>query len=328
MGKHILCVAPMMDWTDRHCRVLHRIIAPDALLYTEMVVDKAILAGDVDYLLAYDESEHPLALQLGGSDPAELAAASRAGQSYAYDEINLNLGCPSDRVQNGAFGAALMKEPARVNDCVKAMLDAVDVPVSVKIRLGVDEFDSDTYLHDFVAGIYEAGCRLFIVHARKAWLSGLSPKDNREIPPLEYDRAETLKKAFPDAGFVVNGGIREVEAALALNERFDGIMLGREAYHNPMILASLQTALFPNQSTVENAFEVIERYIPYIEQQLKKGLRLSHMTRHMLGLFQSVPGARQYRRILSEKAVKPGAGIEVLEEALNALKAVQKVVSM
>lgn len=308
-------VAPMLDWTDRHCRYFHRQLSRQALLYTEMVTTGAILHGKGDYL-AYSEEEHPLALQLGGSDPAALAQCARLAEQRGYDEINLNVGCPSDRVQNGRFGACLMAEAALVAECVRAMRDVVSVPVTVKTRIGIDEQDSYAFLCDFIDTVStQGGCDTFIVHARKAWLSGLSPKENREIPPLDYLRVYQLKRDFPALTIAINGGIKTLDEALQHLQHLDGVMVGREAYHNPGLLAQVDRRLF-GVGQVADPFAVVAAMYPYIERELSRGAHLGHITRHMLGLFQGLPGARQWRRYLSENAHKPGAGAEVVEQAL------------
>jgi len=313
-----LSVAPMMDWTDRHCRYFHRLLAPRALLYTEMVTSGAILYGDRDRHLAFHAAEHPVAIQLGGSEPEELAECARIAASYGYDEINLNVGCPSDRVQSGRFGACLMREPERVRDCLAAMIEAVDVPVTVKHRLGVDDQDENADLDRFVDTVRASGCRTFIVHARKAWLEGLSPKENRDVPPLNYPRVHRLAADFPELEIIVNGGL-ETDAAvdqhLAL---LPGVMIGRAAYQNPYWLAQLAGRL--EGTPVPSRVDVVEALVPYIEAHLAAGGRLNHVTRHVLGLFQAVPGAKFWRRIISQQAYREGAGVEVLREALEAVE--------
>jgi len=309
-----LSVAPMMDWTDRHCRAFHRVLAPHARLYTEMVHAQAVIHGERERLLGFDPSEHPLALQLGGSEPGQLAQAARIGADHGYDEINLNVGCPSDRVQAGRFGACLMKEPALVADCVAAMQAAVRVPVTVKCRLGVDELEQYEAFVGFVDTVAAAGCRLFVVHARKAWLSGLSPKENREIPPLRYDWVHRLKRERPTLTLVLNGGLGTVEESCAQLQQVDGVMLGRVAYHEPYRLHLLDVALFGGAVTTRES--LLRRYLPYVETQLARGVALKHISRHLLGLFHAQAGGRAFRQVLSEGAPKPGAGIELLEKAL------------
>lgn len=309
-------IAPMLDWTDRHCRYFHRLLASETLLYTEMVTTGAIIHGKGDFL-AYNQEEHPVALQLGGSNPQDLATCAKLAAERGYDEINLNVGCPSDRVQNGKFGAILMAEPQLVADCVAAMREVVDVPVTVKTRIGIDDQDSYEFLTDFISTVSEkGGCDQFTIHARKAWLSGLSPKENREIPPLDYPRAYQLKKDFPHLTVAVNGGVKTLEETLAHLEHLDGVMVGREAYQNPYILAQVDQQIFGLDKPVKKRSQVVEEMYPYIEQQLSQGAYLGHITRHMLGLFQNMPGARQWRRYISENAHKPGSGIEVVEAAL------------
>jgi tRNA-dihydrouridine synthase A len=307
----------MMDWTDRHCRYFLRRIAPRVRLYTEMLTTAALIHGERDRLLAYDASEHPLAVQLGGSEPGELAQCAGWAQEWGYDEVNLNVGCPSDRVQSGRFGACLMREPERVADCVRAMRDAVSIPVTVKCRTGVDEHDSYAELFRFVTALVETGVDGIIIHARKAWLQGLSPKQNREVPPLDYERVYQIKTDFPQLPVQINGGISSLQAVRQHLQKTDGVMLGRAAYHNPWLLAEVETALYPGASERLTRHQVVEAMQPYIEQELGRGVRLQQITRHMLGLFQGQPGARAWRRTLSERAHLQGAGIEVLESALN-----------
>ena len=309
-----LSVAPMMDWTDRHCRYFLRLISPDALLYTEMVTAQAIVHGDAERLLAFDASEHPVALQVGGSDPMMLARASRAGAAAGYDEINLNVGCPSDRVRSGRFGACLMAEPALVADCVAAMRAAVSVPVTVKCRLGIDDQDDYGFLADFVDAVAAAGCGIFNVHARNAILGGLSPKENRDIPPLKYDYVYRLKAERPDLIVILNGGVRSVAQCKAHLEHVDGVMIGREAYHNPWILAEAGADLFGRPPPERDA--VALAMVPYIQRQMAAGQRLGSVTRHMLGLYAGQPGARQWRRRLSEGASRPGADASMISASL------------
>jgi tRNA-dihydrouridine synthase A len=330
-----ICVAPMMDWTDRHCRYFLRGFAPHTLLYTEMITSAAILRGDKERLLAFDPEEHPVALQLGGSEPEDLAKAARIGEETGYDEINLNCGCPSDRVASGAFGACLMLEPARVADCVAAMRAAVSIPVTVKMRVGVitakgraaheavEKFDEADFeaLHGFVSSIHDAGCQVAIVHARKAVLGGLSPKDNREIPPLRYDVVKRLRLAFPQLQLIVNGGFRDVSSAKDALSWSDGVMLGREAYHRPFVLAELHHALYPDASATPSREELLDRMARYAERALARGDRLSAIARHMLGLYGGEPGAREYRRTLSEGARLPEAGPELFRRAIPANRA-------
>eukprot|EP01036_Dinobryon_divergens_P049001 gene49001-65695_t len=305
-------VAPMMDWTDRHCRVIHRLMSRRARLYTEMVTAQAVIRGDRPRLIGFDAVEHPVALQLGGNDPALLAQAARIGADFGYDEINLNCGCPSDRVQGGAFGACLMREPALVGDCVAAMKAAVTIPVTVKCRIGVDDQDPEAALDALTQAVTAAGVDALIVHARKAWLQGLSPKENREIPPLDYDRAYRLKAAHPALPVAINGGIRAPEEWAGHLVHLDGVMVGREAYQNPEVLLQVDPLLFGEAAPVTDGFEAVERMVPYIDEQIGRGARLNSVTRHMLGLFQGRPGARLYRRHLATESVKPGAGVDVL----------------
>lgn len=313
-----LSVAPMMDWTDRHCRYFHRLLSPHARLYTEMVTSAALLHGDRERLIGFDRSEHPLALQLGGSDPLELAAAARIGAEFGYDEINLNVGCPSDRVQSGRFGACLMREPALVAECFAAMQAVVSIPVTIKCRLGVDDQCELADLERFVETVRAAGCTVFVVHARKAWLKGLSPKDNREIPPLNYERVYQLKRDFPQLTVIINGGLDKVVDVQNHLRHVDGAMLGRVAYHEPYRLAELEQALYATPLPARE--DVIERMRPYIEAHLAAGGKLQHISRHMLGLYQGLPGARRWRRHLSENAHRTDAGIAVIDEALQACR--------
>ncbi|ELE2167750.1 tRNA dihydrouridine(20/20a) synthase DusA [Vibrio fluvialis] len=311
-----LSVAPMLDWTDRHCRYFHRLLSSQTLLYTEMVTTGAIIHGKGDFL-AYNEEEHPVALQLGGSNPADLARCAKLAQKRGYDEINLNVGCPSDRVQNGRFGACLMAEPDLVAQCVAAMKEVVDIPVTVKTRIGIDDQDSYEFLTNFVTLVSEkGGCEQFTIHARKAWLSGLSPKENREIPPLDYPRAYQLKQDFPHLTIAVNGGVKTLAEAKEHLQHLDGVMIGREAYQSPYLLAEVDQQIFGLDTPVKKRSQLVQEMYPYIEQQLAQGSYLGHITRHMLGLFQNMPGARQWRRHISENAHKAGAGIEVVEQAL------------
>ena len=308
----------MMDWTDRHCRYFMRLLSPSAVLYTEMVTAAAVHHGDSDRLLGFNAEEHPVVVQLGGSDPELMASAARRAAAEGYDEININVGCPSDRVQSGQFGACLMASPGLVAKCYTAMSEAVSVPVTVKSRIGIDDMDSYEFLEDFVGTLEEAGCRTFIVRARIALLSGLSPKENRTIPPLKYERVYRLKRDNPALDIHINGGIRtaaEVDAAL---EHVDGVMIGREAYQNPYFLAELDAHLDPGFE-VPDRREIVERMLPYVERELAKGIRLNSITRHMLGLFAGQPGARAWRRYLSENAHRRDAGTDVLLGALASL---------
>jgi tRNA-dihydrouridine synthase A len=309
----------MMDWTDRHCRMLHRQLSSRALLYTEMLTTGAVLHGDRARLLAFSREEHPVALQLGGSEPRELAAAARLGEAEGYDEINLNVGCPSDRVQSGRFGACLMREPELVADCMAAMAAAVRVPVTLKCRIGVDDQDPEESLFALVDLCAQAGVRTVIVHARKAWLKGLSPKENRDIPPLDYPLVWRLKAERPALTVVINGGIGGLDETEAHLRRVDGVMLGRAAYHTPGLLGEVDARIFGEAGGVVDAAEAVARYRPYVARELAAGTHLAAMTRHMLGLFHGRPGARAWRRILTVEGVKPGAGLEVIDRALAAV---------
>ncbi len=311
----------MMDWTDRHCRYFHRQLAPDAWLYTEMVTTGALLHGDVPRHLDFDEAEHPVALQLGGSEPAALAHCAKLGEAWGYDEINLNCGCPSERVQNGAFGACLMAEPALVADCVKAMIDAVDVPVTVKHRIGLDRNDDYGFVRDFVGTVAEAGCRLFVVHARNAWLKGLSPKENREVPPLRHEVVAMLKRDFPSTTLIVNGGLATVPAIGEALDRFDGVMLGRAAYHEPWLLAMLDpSSSADGTSRPHGRADVVARMATYAEEQASRGVPLRSIVRHMLGLYHGQPAARTWRRLLSDAKLLRQADVALLWRALAAVE--------
>lgn len=312
------CVAPMLDWTDRHCRFFLRLISQHAVLYTEMLTTGAILHGDTERFLAMNAEEHPVALQLGGSNPGDLAAACKLAEKYAYAEINLNCGCPSDRVQSGMFGAVMMKNAAITADCVAAMRDAVDLPVTVKHRIGVDDYDSYDFLCQFVGTLSEAGCNTFVVHARKAWLKGLSPKQNREVPELNYDRVYQLKRDFPHAEIIINGGITTLEQSIEHLNHLDGVMMGREAYTNPYILATVDQDIYSANHPVKSREKIAEQFLDYIDNEMSKGTKLHAMTRHILGLFHGMPGARLFRRHISENAYKPTATIDVLTTALKA----------
>jgi tRNA-dihydrouridine synthase A len=315
-----ISVAPMMDWTDRHCRAFHRVLTSRARLYTEMLTTGAILHGNRERLMGFNPVEHPVALQLGGSDPRDLAEAAHIGEDLGYDEVNLNIGCPSDRVQDGRFGACLMIEPALVAECMAAIGAAVRVPATVKCRLGVDDQDPEASLFGLVDLCAEAGVTTFVVHARKAWLKGLSPKENRDIPPLDYPLVYRLKRERPQLTVVINGGIGSLEEAEAhLAEGVDGVMLGRAAYHTPDILGAVDRRLFGAPGPDVTAEDAVAAYLPYIERNLAAGVRLHAMVRHMLGLFHGRPGARAWRRILTVESVRPGAGIDVVERALEAV---------
>jgi tRNA-dihydrouridine synthase A len=305
-----------MDLTDRHCRFFHRLISQYALLYTEMVTTGALIHGDHHRFLQFNSEEHPVAFQLGGSNPRELALCAKMVEDYGYDEVNLNVGCPSDRVQNGRFGACLMLEPSLVAECVAAMCATVSIPVTVKSRIGVDDKDSYEELALFIGQVANAGCKTFIIHARKAWLSGLSPKQNREIPPLRYDEVYKLKSDFPSLEIVINGGITRLESAHNHLERVDGVMLGREAYQNPYLLAEVDKYFFSAVEAPKSRHEIMALLMPYIEKELQNGLRLNSITRHILGLFHGEPGARAWRRHLSENATGSNASIKVVREAL------------
>lgn len=313
--SHRFCVAPMMEWTDRHCRYFLRLISRRAFLYTEMVTADAVLYGNRERVLGFSPEEHPVGLQLGGSDAGKLAEAARIGAAYGYDEINLNIGCPSDRVQSGRFGACLMAEPDLVAECVAAMGDASPLPVTVKCRIGIDDQDAEESLDRFIGQVAEAGCRTFIVHARKAWLKGLSPKENRDVPPLDYERVLRLKRRRPDLEIVLNGGIESFANAESYLPEVDGVMLGRAAYADPYLLAEVDGALFGSNATPPSRLDVLDRFVPYVEAQLAKGARLNQMTRHILGLFHGQPRARAFRRHLAENAHLDGAGLEVLQAA-------------
>ena len=312
-------VAPMMDWTDRHCRAFHRTLTRRALLYSEMVTAPAVLHGDRARLLGFDAGEHPVALQLGGSDPAQLAEAARVGEGFGYDEINLNVGCPSDRVQSGRFGACLMREPQLVAECVAAMGGVVRVPVTVKCRIGVDDQEPGEALFTLIDACAAAGVTRFTVHARKAWLQGLSPKENRDVPPLDYGLVHRLKRERPQLHISLNGGLADLDAALPHLHTLDGVMLGRAAYHDPGLLGRVDALVFGEGDPVD-PFDAVERYRPYLAARLGEGVPLSAMTRHMLGLFAGLRGARLWRRRLTEDAVRPGAGLEVLDHALAAVR--------
>jgi tRNA-dihydrouridine synthase A len=315
----------MMEWTDRHCRYFLRLISRRTFLYTEMITAEAVLYGNRERVLGFSAEEHPVGLQLGGSDPARLAAAARIGADYGYDEINLNIGCPSNRVQSGRFGACLMAEPALVAQCVVALKDAAGLPVTVKCRIGVDDQDAEESLDRFIDHVAEAGCRTFFVHARKAWLKGLSPKENREVPPLDYGRVLRLKQRRPDLEIVLNGGIESFAGALSHLPGVDGVMLGRAAYADPYLLADVDSALFGSDETPPSRLDVLDLFVPYVEAQLAQGARLNQMTRHILGLFHGQPRARAFRRHLAENAHLDGAGIEVLLAARRIVAGQERV---
>ncbi len=314
-----ISVAPMMDWTDRHCRFFMRLLSPSALLYTEMVTAAAVHHGDADRFLRFSEEEHPLALQLGGSEAEWMASATRKAAAYSYDEININVGCPSDKVQSGQFGACLMASPDTVAECYRAMRGETDIPITVKTRIGIDDKDSYEFLRDFVEKLVAAGCRKFVVHARIAILEGLSPKENRTVPPLNYDRVYRLKRDFPEIEIVINGELASIEQVDEVLRHVDGAMIGRQAYHQPYFLAELEHHFNPEYSLPDRS-EIVRRMLPYLESALAEGVPLGRVTRHMLGLFAGCPGARAWRRHISENVHKEGAGTEVLINALNAMR--------
>ena len=314
---HRFCIAPMLHWTDTYCRYFFRQITRRALLYTDMVTTGALLHRNPARFLDFDPDEHPLALQLGGSDPVALARCAKLAEDWGYDEINLNVGCPSDRVQAGRFGACLMAEPALVAECVAVMRATTHLPITVKHRIGIDTQDSYAELHHFVQTIAQAGCKTFIVHARKAWLQGLSPKQNREIPPLRYPVVHQLKRDFPQLTIVINGGLLSLTAAKQQLACVDGVMLGRAAYHNPWLLAQVDSLFWDTQDPAQSRQQVVHAMLPFIMAQLAKGVVLKQITRHMLGLFQGQPGARAWRRHLTEQGIRPGADVQVIEQALT-----------
>jgi tRNA-dihydrouridine synthase A len=322
-GK-VVAVAPMMDWTDRCCRAFHRRLTRRALLYTEMIVVDAVLHGDRDRLIGFSEAEHPVALQLGGSEPAKLARAARIAEDYGYDEINLNVGCPSDRVRSGTFGACLMREPALVGDCIAAMAAALGVPVTVKCRIGVDDQDPEKALDDLAEAVIAAGAAAIWVRARKAWLSGLSPKENREVPPLDYERVYRLKRERPQVFVGINGGIGSLAEAAGHLRRVDGVMLGRAAYQTPAVLASIDRDIYGDASSETDLHAAVVGFLPEIEARLAEGCRLGPMVRPLLGLFHGYPGARRWRRVLTMEGHRPGAGIEVVERALATVAAAER----
>ncbi|KQO81320.1 tRNA dihydrouridine(20/20a) synthase DusA [Rhizobium sp. Leaf262] len=317
--EKIFAVAPMIDWTDTRCRFLHRQLSSHALLYTEMIVADAIIHGQRDKLLAYHEQEHPVALQLGGSDPAKLVEAVKIAGDYGYDENNLNVGCPSDRVQSGAFGACLMREPETVARCVEAMKAVATVPVTVKCRIGVDDQEPETVLPDFIARVVAAGADAVWIHARKAWLQGLSPKENRDVPPLDYELVYRMKQANPNVFIGINGGITDLDQAEEHLKHVDGVMLGRAAYHNTSILADVDHRIYEKAATAPDWMRLRDTMMDYAQDYIDKGGRLNHVTRHMVGLFQGLPGARRFRQILSSDATRPGAGPEVIAAAFAAI---------
>lgn len=313
----------MMEWTDRHCRYFMRLISRHAMLYTEMITSQALIHGNAGHLLEFNASEQPLAVQLGGSDPNQLARCARLAQARGYAEVNLNVGCPSDRVQSGRFGACLMAEPQLVADCITAMRSAVSIPVTVKCRIGIDDQDSYTSLQDFIGKLASTGCATFIIHARKAWLTGLSPKENREIPPLRYDMVYKLKQDFPHLLIVINGGVTSIVQIQEHLVHVDGVMIGREAYHNPYMLAHVDQLFYGDNHPIPTRHEIIEQFIPYVEQQLRAGIRLSSISRHVLGLFLGVQGARAWRRHLSENSHSGSGSIGVLNDAAKLVLATE-----
>lgn len=314
--SHRFCLAPMMDWTDRHCRFFHRLLTKRARLYTEMVTADALIYGPRERLLAFDQTEHPVALQLGGSDPAKLAEAAQMGAEAGYDEINLNVGCPSDRVQSGTFGACLMADPPHVGNLVAAMRAAVTIPVTVKCRIGIDDQDEERDLDRFIATVRDAGCDTFIVHARKAWLKGLSPKQNRDVPPLNYQRVWRLKQAYPDLTIILNGGLDSLQECQVQLAHVDGVMVGRAAYQTPYMLSTVDQEFFNAPEDALSRAEIIQKLKPYIERHVGNGGRLNNVLRHILGLYHGQPRAKQFRRHLSTHAPKPDAGLDVLDEAV------------
>ncbi|MFT5063848.1 MAG: tRNA-dihydrouridine synthase A [Gammaproteobacteria bacterium] len=317
LGKRTFTVAPMMDWTTRHCRYFHRQLSQNALLYTEMVTTGALIHGDVPHHLTYNDQEHPLALQLGGSNPADLATCTKLAKEWGYDEVNLNVGCPSDRVQNGAFGACLMAEPQLVKECMSAMRDAADIDVTVKHRIGIDDRDSYDAMAEFVGIVAESGVDTFIVHARKAILKGLSPKQNRDVPPLKYEYVYRLKQEFPQLEILINGGIKTHEECAEHLKHVDGVMLGREAYHSPWVLAEVDSRYYGGTDRFTERREAIEAMLPYVEQQIESGERLFHMTRHMMGLFTGLRGTKPWKRYLADHAWKPEATAQTLADSLE-----------
>jgi tRNA-dihydrouridine synthase A len=315
--RHTFCVAPMLDWTDRHCRYFHRLLTNHSLLYTEMVTTGALLHGSSQRFLAFNPAENPVAFQLGGSNPEDLALCAKMIEDFGYDEVNLNVGCPSDRVQNGRFGACLMADPELGANCVDAMKQVVSIPVTVKSRIGIDERDSYQELLDFIAIVADAGCETFIIHARKAWLKGLSPKQNREVPPLRYDRVYQIKQDLPALEIILNGGVTCLENAQDIMQHVDGVMVGREAYHNPYFLAEVDARFYARPGEAKSRHQVVMALLPYIRGHIASGGTLHQVTRHILGLFHGVAGARKWRRFLSENATQKGADEAVILEALN-----------
>nr|WP_256527247.1 tRNA dihydrouridine(20/20a) synthase DusA [Gilvimarinus sp. DA14] len=319
INRRFTC-APMMDWSDRHCRYFWRLLSENAVLYTEMVTTGAIIHGDRERFLRFHPTEQPLALQLGGSDANALAECAALAEQWGYNEINLNCGCPSDRVQNGRIGACLMAEPELVRDCMSAMIERVKIPVTIKHRIGIDDMDDYDGLIKFVDTVAQSGCNTFIIHARKAWLQGLSPKQNRDIPPLDYELVARIKRERPHLEIIINGGITHLEQCETLLQEVDGVMLGREIYANPYLLAGVDQAIYGSNKPKPSRRQIMEQFMPYLEAELARGTRLNQMTRHILGLYQGLPGARQFRRIISEQAHKKGAGLEVVSRALAAVE--------
>lgn len=319
--NHTYCVAPMLDCTDRHFRYFIRLISHHCVLYTEMITTGALIYGDRDRFLAFDEIEHPLAIQLGGSNPEDLKTCAKMAEDYGYDEVNLNVGCPSDRVKSGNFGACLMKTPDLVADCMEAMIEAVDIPVTIKSRIGLDQNEDYDPLHQLISKVADAGCNTVIIHARNAWLNGLSPKENRDIPPLRYDVVYRLKNDFPDLEVVLNGGLKTIEQCQGVLEKVDGVMIGREAYSNPYSLSLVDQFLYKDPHSIASRLEILEKYIPYIAHELEKGCPLKHITRHIIGLFHGCPGAKHWRRHISENVFKPNTGLELLTNAISEIKA-------
>ena len=311
------CVAPMLDWTDRHERYFLRLISKHAVLYTEMVTTGALVHGDKDRYLQFNKEEHPVALQLGGSDPKAMADCAKMTEDFGYDEVNINVGCPSDRVQNGAFGACLMAEPDLVAENVSKMQNVVDIPVTVKNRIAIDEMDEYECLPNFLETVSQAGCKTFIIHARKAWLKGLSPKQNRDVPPLNYELIYQMKRDFPELEIIINGGIKSLDESEQHLEQVDGVMIGREAYHNPFMMNEVDQRLYGEAVDERTSFEILDKYIEYMQKQMDEGVYLKHMSRHLLGLFIGQPGAKAWRRHISENAHKEGAGIEVIQQAVS-----------
>lgn len=296
--RHKFCVAPMMDKTDRHCRYFHRLMSKRAFLYTEMLHSNAVIRGNKELLLKYNPKEHPLALQLGGSDPGLLGEASAISEEFGYTEVNLNVGCPSSKVQKGKFGAVLMKEPKLVASCINKMKKSTNIPVTVKCRIGVDNMNTDQHLDHFVEEVSSAGCDTFIIHARKAWLSGLSPKDNREIPPLDYQRVYKLKDSFPNINFVINGGIKSINESIKHLQYVDGVMIGREAYDNPLLLTEVDSSIFYEEKAVISRSDILRKLFPYLKEEVEQGTKISHITRHLMGLFRGFNGAKNLRKLL------------------------------